>query len=441
MSFPKYEKYKDSGVEWLGEVPTHWEILNGRRVFRNRSEIALREDIQLAASQKYGIIPQSLMIELNNSKVMLALKGTESFRHVEKNDFVISLRSFEGGIEYSNYAGCVSPAYTVLALIKDNDPNFYRYSLKSKGFIAALQSTTDSLRDGKSITYQQFCDIPLVIPTKTEQQVIALFLDRETAKIDELVAEQQRLIEVLKEKRQSVISHAVTRGLNSNVKLKSSGIEWLGDVPAHWKVTPIKAVSSLFGRIGYRGYTTADIVDEGEGAITMSPSNMSNGIVSMEKSTYISWEKYNESPEIMVMPGDVVMVKTGSTFGKVSFVSAVDHPTTINPQLVLFKKITCIPRFLFFMLNTTVIRALIEVNNSGSTIPTMSQESIGNFRFSLPTRAEQEAIVEFIDRELLKLATLNAEAQRAIDLLQERRTALISAAVTGKIDVRQLNKN
>jgi type I restriction enzyme, S subunit len=244
-------------------------------------------------------------------------------------------------------------------------------------------------------------------------------------------------MELLKEKRQVVISHAVTRGLNPAAPLKPSGIEWLGDVPEHWEGMPIKEVSKLFGRIGYRGYTTADIVNEGEGAITMSPSNMSDGIVSAEKSTYISWEKYNESPEIMVMAGDVVMVKTGSTFGKVACVAEVNHPTTINPQLVLFKRIACLPRFLFFVLNTPVIRALIEVSNSGSTIPTMSQEVIGNFRFGLPPMPEQEAIVIFVDSELLKLDTLTAEAQRAIDLLQERRTALISAAVTGQIDVRQ----
>ena len=218
--------------------------------------------------------------------------------------------------------------------------------------------------------------------------------------------------------------------------MKPSGIEWLGDVPVGWEVKPVKAVTRLFGRIGYRGYTTADIVDEGEGAITMSPSNMSDGLVSVEKCTYISWEKYNESPEIMVMPADIVMVKTGSTFGKVAFVEEVDHPTTINPQLVLFKNVTCFPRFLYLVLNTPSIRARIEISNSGSSIPTMTQEAIGNFRFSIPTEGEQKAIVDFVDRELAKLSTLTTEAQRAIDLLQERRTALISAAVTGQIDVR-----
>lgn len=414
MSFPKYEKYKDSGVEWLGEVPTHWEILNGRRVFRNRSEIALREDIQLAASQKYGIIPQSLMIELNNSKVMLALKGTESFRHVEKNDFVISLRSFEGGIEYSNYAGCVSPAYTVLALIKDNDPNFYRYSLKSKGFIAALQSTTDSLRDGKSITYQQFCDIPLVIPTKTEQQVIALFLDRETAKIDELVAEQQRLIELLKEKRQAVISHAVTRGLNPNIKLKPSGIEWLGDVPEHWGVKPLKSV--VFMRSGEQ-ITANDIDVEG-----LYPVFGGNGLRGF--TTKFTHDGY--------FP---LIGRQGALCGNINYGNgqfwASEHAVVVTPVL----------KCSIFWLGETLRTMNLGQYSVTAAQPGLSVEAIGNLRIPFPDFKEQQVIADFLTTQTAKFDTLTAEAQRAIDLLQERRAALISAAVTGKIDVRQLNKN
>jgi type I restriction enzyme, S subunit len=211
---------------------------------------------------------------------------------------------------------------------------------------------------------------------------------------------------------------------------KDSGVQWLGEVPVHWETKPIKAVCQLFGRIGYRGYTTADIVNEGEGAITLSPSNMADGVVSVEKCTYISWEKYTESPEIMLQPGDIVMVKTGSTFGKVAYVSEVKLPTTINPQLVLFKGITCDSRFLFFILNADHIRALIDVNNTGSSIPTMTQESIGNFGFGLPPLPEQTQIAAFLDRETAKIDDLVAQQRRLMELLKEKRQAVISHAVT-----------
>jgi type I restriction enzyme S subunit len=230
--YKAYPEYKDSGIEWLGVFPSHWEILSAKRMFQSVRTPAYKSDEQLAASQKYGVIPQSLMMQLNDSKVMLALKGTESFRHVEANNFVISLRSFEGGIEYSQYTGCVSPAYTVLKNTKPISYGYYRYLLKCMPFIAALQSSTDSLRDGKSINYEQFSALSLPLSSVQEQNVIAAFLDHETAKIDNLIEKQQQLIELLKEKRQAVISHAVTKGLNPDVPMKDSGVEWLGEIPS-----------------------------------------------------------------------------------------------------------------------------------------------------------------------------------------------------------------
>lgn len=441
MSLPCYPKYKDSGVEWLRQVPEHWEVVPGRRLFRQKRESAIVEDEQLSATQKYGVVPQRLFMELEDQKVTLALSGLENFKHVEAGDFVISLRSFQGGIEHSNYSGCVSPAYTVLRPAQTVQGVFWRYLLKSKGYIEALQSITDGIRDGKNISFDQFGEILVPFIPPAEQTVIAAFLDWETGKIDALVAEQRRLMELLKEKRQAVISQAVTRGLNPAVKLKPSGIEWLGDVPEHWAVKPLKSISTLYGRIGFRGYTTEDIVYEGEGAITLSPSNMFGGVVNTEKCTFISWGKYEESPEIQIAAGDVLIVKTGSTFGKVAFVDRVDYPMTINPQIAVFKNVSCVPKFLYLALTIPAIQSLVAVNNTGGTIPTMTQTTIGGFCIGSPPLVEQQAIVEHLEGELAKLDTLTAEAQRAIDLLQERRTALISAAVTGKIDVRNFNPN
>ena len=218
--YQPYPEYKDSGVEWLGAVPTHWNVHGGKRIFSQRREPAFQNDVQLAASQAYGVVPQSLLMEMTGNKVMLALKGTDSFKHVSAHDFVISLRSFEGGIEHSSYTGCVSPAYTVLNAVKIVAPWFYRYLLKSSPYISALQASTDSLRDGKSITYEQFGAILLPLPALEEQRTIAAFLDYETARIDKLIAQQQRLIELLKEKRQAVISHCVSiKAAEGHVKL------------------------------------------------------------------------------------------------------------------------------------------------------------------------------------------------------------------------------
>ena len=250
--YQAYPEYRDSGVEWLGDIPRTWQAYTGKRLFSSVRTPALSNDEQLAASQKYGVIPQTLMMQLNDSKVMLALKGTDSFRHVEKNNFVISLRSFEGGIEHSNYQGCVSPAYTVLKSVNDISFSFYRYLLKSEPYISALQASTDSLRDGKSINYEQFGAITLPSPSLPEQSIIAHFLDHETAKIDNLIEKQQQLIELLKEKRQAVISHAVTKGLNPDVPMKDSGVEWLDEIPEHWRICKLKNLAKICNGQDYK---------------------------------------------------------------------------------------------------------------------------------------------------------------------------------------------
>lgn len=211
---------------------------------------------------------------------------------------------------------------------------------------------------------------------------------------------------------------------------KPSGVAWLGDVPEHWEVKRLKHVTNLFGRIGFRGYTTDDLVDEGEGAITLSPGNMKEGELNLEKCTYISWEKYYESPEIMIKTNDVVIVKTGSTFGKVSFVRDVDHPITLNPQIAVFKNIRCNSRFFFFYVSSPYIQDQISLSNTGSTIPTMTQQTILSYAISLPPLSEQRAISAFLDRETRRIDGLIAKKKNLLSLLAEQRTALISRTVT-----------
>ncbi|GAB6111554.1 restriction endonuclease subunit S domain-containing protein [Desulfomicrobium salsuginis] len=257
MSFPNYPEYKNSGVGWLRAVPSHWEVLAGRRLFSQQREPRKHDDEQLSATQKYGVLPQTLFMQLEDQKVTLALNGLDNFKHVEVDDFVISLRSFQGGIEWSRYSGCVSPAYTVLRPSRSVTATYWSYALKSVDYIGALQSVTDGIRDGKNIGYDQFGMIGLPYPTIQEQSAIAAFLDRETAKIDALVAEQEKLIELLKEKRQAVISHAVTKGLDPNVPMKDSCVEWLGEVPEHWSI--IK-VSHLFS--AKKGSNAAQLTKE-----------------------------------------------------------------------------------------------------------------------------------------------------------------------------------
>lgn len=440
MSFPTYPEYKDSGVEWLGAIPGHWGTVQARRIFSQVREPRHEEDEQLSATQKYGVIPQYLFMELEDQKVCLALNGIENFKHIHKNDFVISLRSFQGGIELSLHSGCVSPAYTVLRTYRSIAPKFWAYLFKSFSYISYLQSTTDGIRDGKSISYAQFGIICIPTPSLPEQFAIAAFLDHETAKIDALTAEQETLIELLKEKRQAVISHAVTKGLAPNAPMRDSGVEWLGTVPGHWDISPIKyAIRSIEQGWSPQCENFPVEGDEEWGVLKV-------GCVNGGKFTPIENKalpnELEPLPNLGLLAGDV-LISRANTKELVGSAAMVD---TNRPRLLLCDKLyrlrthtkRLLPVYLVMLLGTREARSIIELSATGasSSMQNIGQSTILELEIPLPPVDEQEFIVRSIHKQCEPLETLIAEAQHAISLLKERRSALISAAVTGKIDVR-----
>ncbi|MCU8355686.1 restriction endonuclease subunit S [Vibrio vulnificus] len=436
--YKAYPEYKNSAHKWLGDIPSHWNIWGAKRIFSSVRVAAKDTDEQLAASQKYGVIPQSLMMQLNSAKVMLALKGTDSFRHVDKDNFVISLRSFEGGIEHSAYEGCVSPAYTVLKASQHIYYAFYKCLLKCEPFIAELQSSTDSLRDGKSISFEQFGAIYLPYFDYEEQQKIANFLDHETAKIDTLITKQEKLIELLKEKRQAVISHAVTKGLNPNAPMKDSGVEWLGKVPEHWEISNLKYFASIQG--GY-AFNSNEFVDSGVQILRIG--NVYQNRLALERQpTFVNDTLYNQLPDFRVTKGDILMSLTG-TLGKRDYGFAVkvdlDGHYLLNQRVA---KITptsqkIIPSFLLNVLWSESYLTQLYALPSGTKQANLSNSDVlRNIVAVPPSKEEQQEIALYVEEKLTKLDDLTKLATEAILLMKERKTALISAAVTGKIDVR-----
>ena len=192
----------------------------------------------------------------------------------------------------------------------------------------------------------------------------------------------------------------------------------------------LKYVVDIFGRIGFRGYTEQDLVDENEGAITLSPSNIQNMKMDYSKCSFLTWQKYYESPEIKIKNGDVLFVKTGSTYGKVGYVENLPMEATINPQLVVFKNISMNSKLLFYMLQMSFVKDQCELAVVGGTIPTMSQVKIGNIYIPFPPLNEQQRIAEFLDRECGKIDGLKADIQSQIDTLEQYKRSVITEAVT-----------
>lgn len=435
MSFSVYPTHKDSGVEWLGEIPGHWAVFIAKRMFGNVRESANADAEQLAATQAYGVIPQKDFMERNDTKVVLALSGTENFRAVKANDFVISLRSFQGGIEHSAYDGCVSPAYTVLRRKDERNlnPGYFRYLLKDASYISALQSVTTGIREGRTITYEQFGSLSMPVAPVAEQTQIARFLDHETARIDSLIEEQQRLIELLKEKRQAVISHAVTKGLDPTVPMKDSGVEWLGEVPAHWALVPF---GLAFEYQEGPGIMAVDFRDEGVPLVRIS--GVQGRWVTLEGCNYLEPSKVKEKwAHFRLDKGDLI-ISGSASMGLVSEVGEDAAGAVAYTGLIRLKPRAniSIRDFIRSVVGSYQFHAQIDLLKAGSTIQHFGPTHLSQMKVVLPPVNEQAQIAAYVDTISVQFDELLGEAENTNALLQERRSALISAAVTGKIDVR-----
>jgi type I restriction enzyme S subunit len=216
---------------------------------------------------------------------------------------------------------------------------------------------------------------------------------------------------------------------------KDSGVEWIGDMPEGWIKSRIKYAGKIIGRIGYRGYTVADIVSKGNGAVALSPSNIKNQQLQLETNTYVSWEKYEESPEIKIFKNDILIVKTGSTIGKIAIVNETDEKLTLNPQLVVLKDVRINSELMYYIAISSYFQKFFDVNSAGGSTPAISQEKINNFELVYPKSPEEQTqIANYLNHKTAQLDTLIAKKEQLISLLQEERTAMINQAVTKGLD-------
>ena len=431
----RYERYKDSGVKWIGEIPEHWEMYKLKYLFKLNKNKNIGNKCNTILSLSYGKI--KIKKDLNEG---LTPESYESYQLLSTGDIVI--RSTDLQNDHTSLRtglvkneGAITSAYIGLKNLDKNlyDSRFYHYFLHDWDITKAIYNQGKGLR--QSLNWDDIKNMLMPVLDISEQIAIANYLDSTTAKIDEAIAQQQKMIDLLNERKQIIINNAVTKGLNPDAPMKDSGVEWIGEIPEHWEIKKLKHVCQAFGRIGFRGYSTTDLVDEGEGCITLSPSNMRDGKMQYGKCTYLSWEKYEESPEIKVFNGDILFVKTGSTYGKSSIVEDLPLEATINPQLLVFKNFTCNNMFLANVLQSTAIKTQVEISVIGGTIPTISQQKILNYVFPFPTADEQYAIVEYVESKSAPINSAIKAAEKQISLLQERKQIIINDVVTGKVKV------
>ncbi|WP_269526353.1 restriction endonuclease subunit S [Coraliomargarita parva] len=437
MSFPRYTKYKDSGVEWLGEVPEHWELKPLWTAFRRVKRTGYPEEELLSVYRDLGVIPKASRDD-NFNKPSDDLGG---YQLVEAGDLAINkMKAWQGSVAISEYRGIVSPAYFVLNALHEENSRYLHYLMRSPRYITGYLSNSKGIRVNQwDLQPELHTRMLLTIPSREEQDTIAAFLDRETAKIDALVAEQRRLMELLKEKRQAVISHAVTKGLNPDAPMKPSGIEWLGDVPEHWEVGKLKRWIA-----GVESGTSVNAADEpasdGQIGVLKTSSVYTGKFDPNENKVVVESELDRVSCPLRINSLIVSRMNTPELVGAAGLV--VEAPDNIFLPDRLWQVTTreSVSEFVYLWTLSNLYRGQIQsvCTGTSSSMKNLSQDQFGSLIVCCPPCDEQREIVEVVKQEVEKLDTLTAEAQRAIDLLQERRTAIISSAVTGQIDVREV---
>lgn len=424
-----------SGVQWLDDAPDSWKVVPAKALFRERKERSNSDDVHLTPSQKYGVLPQDEYMAITGNRVVLNLVGGDNMRHVEPGDFISHLRSFQGGLERATTPGKVSAAYTVLSPRGSHVGNFYRWLFKSSAYIQALGATTDQLRDGQSIRFGEFSLVPLPAPPLEEQRAIVDFLDRETAQIDEFVAENERFIELLTERRAAVIAHAVTKGLDPNAPMRDSGVEWLGEIPADWTVAPVVS----FARV-----LTSNVdkkMHDGEAPIRLC--NYTDVYYSDRISDSSDFMEATASRDqiarLSVRAGDVPFTKDSETADDIGIPSYVPHDmpgVVYGYHLGIYRPLDGRrSRLLRYQLESDYVKAVFESRTPGVTRVGLSQNTIRYLRVPTPSVEEAAAIADYLDERTERIDEAISTAREGIALAKERRSALISAAVSGKINV------
>ena len=409
-------------AEWVGEVPDSWEFYKGKYVFGERFEKGNEKNLELLSpTQKYGVIPQSMYDELSGMRAVKVKESTDLslFKTVHVGDFCISLRSFQGGFEYSKYEGVVSPAYHILFPKKIIEDGYYKYLFKEQSFIAEMNSYCQSLRDGKNISYTDFGKTLIPYPPLAEQRAIASYLDDRCSKLDEIIAEAEKSIEEYKELKQAVIFEAVTKGLDKNAPMRESGIEWIREIPSTWNVIRIKY---LLDEINNRSETGEE-----------EPLSVSQ-VLGVVPSTMIAVANPASSTigQKIVEPGDLVFNKLKAHLG-VFFVS--DYKGLVSPDYAVYRANDKVnPKYLEYLFHTPACITEFKKYITGVAVGLMRlyTSDLFNISIALPKRSEQERIIEYLAVNVSKYDALISEKQSLIEDLKAYKKSLIYEVVTGK---------
>lgn len=434
--YSKYPEYKDSEMEWLPVIPKHWQSIKVKRIFNERVNKGFPTEPLLAATQTKGVVRK----EEYETNTVTAQKDFHLLKLVKVGDFVISLRSFQGGIEIAHQQGIISPAYTVMIPSADADKEFFKYLFKSKYFIDGLTTFVTGIREGQNIDYSKFRRSLIPLPHKLEQTSIAQFLNYNTVNIKTFIELKEKTIALLKERKTAIINQAVTKGLNPNVEMKKSGIEWLGEIPKHWEVKKLKHFVSKVGSGVTPSGGASVYVDKG--IPLLRSQNVHFGRLDLSDVAFITDEVHHKMRGSRVMKGDILLNITGGSIGRCHYVEEGLGEANVNQHVCICRPTKQIEsKYLNLLLASDIGQRQVWANQYGGGREGLNFPSIKGFTFAIPPKNERINIIEELEVKTLEFDSLISQAEKEIALIKEYQQSLISEAVTGKIDLREWEKS
>lgn len=432
-STPKYDQYIDSGYEWIGEIPQHWDLVKLGSCLSPVSVKNCPELPLLSITRERGVIERDVDDqESNHNFIPDDLSG---YKKLEKGQFGMNkMKAWQGSYGVSEFTGIVSPAYFVFDFTKAINPEFFNWAIRSKLYISFFGSASDGVRIGQwDLSKTRMKVIPFVLPSEEEQSLIANFLDKKATQINDAIAIKEQQINLLKERKQIIIQQAVTQGLDLNVPMKDSGVDWIGKIPAHWATVTVKHLADV--RDGTHD-TPLYVEETNKSRYLITSKDFDGKSINFSNAKSISIKDHFEiSKRSKVETGDVLMSMIGGNIGKSLIVEGFSDFSIKNVALFKTNGDLTLSRFIQYYLVSGLLEKLLAIKSRGGAQPFLSLTDIRNLiLFKLPAD-EMNKIVDYLDSETAAHEAAISIQYQQIEKLKEYKTTLINSAVTGKIKI------
>lgn len=435
IQIEKYPVYKDSGVEWLGEIPSHWDITTLGKILdpvsiKNQPELPL-----LSITREKGVILRDLDDEEENHNFIP--DDLSNYKVLGKGQFGMNkMKAWQGSYGISQYRGIVSPAYYVFKLFGEFDQRYFHLAIRSKLYVSFFGSASDGVRVGQwDLSKSRMKRIPFLMPPKKEQTTIAQFLNRKTVLIDKAIAIKEQQIELLKERRQILIHKAVTRGLNPHVKMKDSGVEWIGEIPESWKVSKLGHFIEILSGYAF----PSSLFSNKPGVKLLRGINVAIGNTKWEETVYWPENKVQGLETYFLKENDIVfgmdrpLISGGM---RIATIKKEDLPCLLLQRVSRIRSIKGLSqKYLLLIFRSKAFENYFSPILSGVSVPHISPNQIQSFKIGIPDLETQHMIISYLESQFTIIKSAISLKEKEIEKLTEYKTTLINSAVTGKIKV------